>query len=119
MIIVVNVIGLLLIAVVVYWFWLSQPKVSATLSTGVIEIIVNNGVYQPAAIRVAVNQQITLRFIRKTESPCAAIVMFPELDISEELPIGKAKDVHLKLSEKGVYAFTCEMAMYRGSITVE
>lgn len=115
----VNLIGLLIIALIVWWFWLSKPGVKSTEIKKIVEIKVKDGVYQPAYIRALVNQPITLRFIREDPTPCAEIVSFSKLNINQELPIKKPTDIHLNIKEPGVYEFTCQMGMYRGKLVVQ
>lgn len=111
----VNIAGLSLIFLIVWWFWLSHSKNYATVQD-FIEIKVKDGVYQPAHIEIKVNHPVTLRFIREDASPCAEVVVFGSLNISEQLPLGKPKDIPLTLKSPGEYEFTCQMGMYRGKI---
>jgi plastocyanin domain-containing protein len=83
-----------------------------------IEIRVKDGVYQPATIQAKANQSIILRFIREDASPCAEIVVFSTLNISQQLPMNKPTDVHLSIKTPGQYEFTCQMGMYRGMLVV-
>lgn len=115
---IVNLLGLALIVMIVWWFWLYKPAKSAKLSQN-LEIVVEDGVYTPSRINVPAEKPITLRFLRKDQSPCAATVIFPELEISEELPVGKVKNVMLPAMTPGTYNFSCQMQMYRGQLTVE
>lgn len=57
-----------------------------------------------------------LRFLRKDTSPCAATVVFSGLDISEELPLNKPKDIRLPPLAAGKHPFICQMQMYRGEL---
>ena len=41
-------------------------------------------------------------------------VVFDKLGLSEDLPLGKPKDVRLPAVAPGEYEFTCQMGMYRG-----
>ena len=63
--------GLLLIAFIIWWFWLKKSGHEQSADQGTVEVIVDNGVYTPDTIKGKVGQPIKLRFIRKTESPCA------------------------------------------------
>ena len=112
----VNAIGLFLIGLIAWWFWLSRPRARHVSGAGPIEIIVNNGVYTPARIEVPAGQPVTLRFVRKDPNPCAEKALFDGLDISADLPLGKPKDVTVTLSRPGEYEFTCQMRMYRGTL---
>ena len=51
-IIVINLIGLLIIAGIIYWFWLFKPKIISYTETDIIDIIVDGGTYTPNTIRV-------------------------------------------------------------------
>lgn len=48
----------------------------------------------------------------------AAMVIFDELDLSEELPIYKTKDIVLTPDKPGKIHFACQMKMYRGDLTI-
>ncbi|WP_020682954.1 cupredoxin domain-containing protein [Marinobacterium rhizophilum] len=116
--ILVNLVGLALIALIVWWFWLYRPQ-AAEAALGAVAITVDDGVYSPSRVRVKLNEPVTLRFLRKDPSPCAAMVIFDDLDISEELPVDRPKEISLKVDKPGTYAFTCQMKMYRGELVVE
>ena len=117
--ILVTVGGLLAIIGIVWWFWLSTPKAVHAAINQVIEIRVEGGAYQPAAIETSAGKPLTLRFIRTDATPCAEKVMFGDLGISADLPIGKPHDVALPALHPGVYEFTCQMGMYRGKIVAK
>jgi plastocyanin domain-containing protein len=116
--IVINVLGLLLIALIVWWFWLYRESATA-LESGEITIEVQDGVYAPAHIRIKAGQPVHLNFLRKDPSPCASVVVFKDFDISEELPLNKSRKVELPPMQPGHYPFTCQMQMYRGEVIVE
>jgi len=113
----INLLGLLLIALIVWWFWIYKAK-EVLADDGAMTVIVDNGTYQPSRIRLPVGQATTLRFLRKDASPCAAMVVFSAFDISEELPLNKPKDINLPPMESGEYPFTCQMQMYRGELII-
>ena len=113
----VNIAGLLVILLIIWWFWLSQPKVVKQQSE-LLEVIVDNGVYTPAHIQVEQGNPLTLRFIRKDASPCAEKVIFDELNISADLPLDQPLDLHIPTQTPGSFDFTCQMQMYRGKLTV-
>jgi plastocyanin domain-containing protein len=113
----VNVAGLALMGLIIWWFWLSRPK-TRRMANGVIDIIVDAGVYSPAHIEVAKGQTVKLRFLRKDPSPCAEKVLFDDLGIAADLPIGQPVELTMTPKESGEYAFTCQMQMYRGTLVV-
>ncbi len=120
---IINIIGLLLIAGIIWWFWLYKPSNDTenytSADSGAITVLVENGVYQPALIKIPVNQASTLRFIRKDKTPCAETVVFDGLDISAELPVDKPVDIVLTPQNSGTFGFTCQMKMYKGQLLVE
>lgn len=115
----INILGILLITGIVWWFWLYKP---AELITGSgdseLLITVENGVYTPARFSVPSGQAASVKFLRKDASPCAGMVAFADLNISEELPLDKEKIIQLPSLSEGSYSFTCQMQMYRGELIV-
>lgn len=122
--IIINVIGIGLICLVIWWFWLYKPKFASSAAGSiqpgnVIEILVKDGVYTPPYIQMKSNDPITLRFTRKDPSPCAEIVNFNSLNIARKLPLNEPIDINLKIENTGEYEFTCQMGMYRGKLIVK
>ena len=110
-----NILGAALIIFIVWWFWWSTPKTQRVLSSGIIDVLVDGGVYTPARIEVAAGQPVTLRFLRKDPSPCAEQVVFASLGISRELVLNTPQEITFTPSS-GNHEFTCQMAMYRGML---
>lgn len=115
--ILVNIIGVILIAGIIWWFWISKPR-ARQITGNTVEIIVDNGVYTPSRIVVKAGQPVILNFIRKDPSPCAEKVVFDSLDIIKDLPLDTMTRIELN-PDRGEYTFTCQMQMYRGSLVVE
>ena len=119
----INLAGLFVIALIIWWFWLYSPRqqqsAAADKDKTVFNIVVEDGVYQPATIILSAHKPAVLHFTRKDPSPCAEMVIFPELKISEELPLNKEFTIALPMLEKGKYQFHCQMQMYKGTLIVE
>jgi plastocyanin domain-containing protein len=113
----VNLLGLLAIGFVAWWFWLYKPA-SISAGNSDIVIIVDAGSYTPAHLTLSANKPTTLTFLRKDASRCAEVVMIPSLDINETLPLNRAIKVDLPALEPGQYPFHCQMQMYRGMLKV-
>ncbi|MDH5600774.1 MAG: cupredoxin domain-containing protein [Gammaproteobacteria bacterium] len=113
----VNIIGILLIALIVWWFWIKQPR-SVKVASNEVEIIVDNGVYSPSNIELKLGQSVKIIFLRKDPSPCAEKVIFEELGVSLELPVNKAVEVTINPEKSGSYVFNCQMKMYTGHLKV-
>lgn len=116
--IIINVLGILLIGLIVWWFWLYKAKEVADSSPR-LTVVIENGIYTPARIRLPANQSATVQFLRLDASPCAEMVIFPDYSVSEELPFNNKKKIHLPGMPKGEYAFHCQMKMYRGTLIIE
>jgi plastocyanin domain-containing protein len=114
----VNLAGLAVILLIVWWFWMSKPKAQRA-RTNVIDILVEGGTYSPPRIEVEAGKKVTLRFLRKDASPCAEKVVFDELGITADLPMGQSTEIMVTPPEAGEYTFTCQMQMYRGSLVVK
>jgi plastocyanin domain-containing protein len=113
----VNGIGMVLITFIILWFWVIKPR-SQSIDTETLTITVADGVYTPAYIEARAGRPFVLRFLRKDPSACAEKVIFPQLGIEAELPLDREYDLPLS-PPPGVYAFTCDMQMYRGSLVVK
>lgn len=111
----VNIVGLIVIGLIVWWFWLSKPRAQRA-TRRVIDVVVDGGVYSPARIEVAAGRPVTLRFLRKDPSPCAEKVLFDALGVAADLPLGEPVFVFLPPPAPGEYGFTCQMQMYRGTL---
>ena len=114
----INLLGLLLIGLIVWWFWLYKEK-ELSVSGGDIKITVKDGIYQPSRIRLAAGQPATIQFLRKDASSCAGTVLIPDFEISTELPMNKVTAIVLPTLSQGEYPFHCQMQMYKGTLIVE
>lgn len=116
----INIGGLILIGLIVWWFWM--PRTASSKKTDVsseVTVIVDKGVYEPALIHARAGQPLTLHFDRRDPSPCSEQVVFHGLDVSEFLDNGKVTTVTLANPPKGEYRFTCQMQMYQGRLIVD
>jgi plastocyanin domain-containing protein len=114
---IINLIGLLAIALVAWWFWFYKPT-NVSAGEGDTVIVVDAGSYTPAHLTLPANRPTTLTFLRKDASPCAEVVMIPSLDINETLPLNKSITIELPALAPGEYPFHCQMQMYRGQLNV-
>jgi plastocyanin domain-containing protein len=115
----INIAGALLIAFIIWWFWLVKPKAKISQQNDIIDVIAENGVYTPSLIQAHPGHPLTLRFIRKDSNPCAEKVIFSELNKSADLPLDQPQDITLTIEKPGSYEFTCQMGMYRGKLLIQ
>ena len=114
---IINVLGLMLIALIVWWFWLYKSN-KTVVRNGEILIEVKDGVYSPSTIQVPASDSLTLQFIRKDQSPCAETMLIPSLGVSEQLKLNELTHVTLHNLLPGEHEFHCQMQMYRGVLKV-
>ena len=114
---IINLAALSVILLIIWWFWLSQPK-AVKQTSDVIDVVVDNGVYTPAYIETEQDKPLTLRFIRKDASPCAEKVIFSALNITADLPLDKSIELKIPTDKAGNFDFTCQMQMYRGKLII-
>lgn len=115
--ILINLAGIAVIGFIVWWFWFYRPAEQTKYSEKLI-IHVKDGIYSPAQISLPQGQKSKLRFFREDKSACAETVVFPELDISEALPVDQEAMITLPALKPGKYAFHCQMNMYRGTLII-
>lgn len=112
----INLGGLAVIALIVWWFWLYRPTALRGAGGQAIDILIADGVYTPARIEVPAGKPVRLRFLRKDPSPCAERVIFSALGVSRDLALDTPQELTLTPPQPGEYEFTCAMAMYRGRL---
>ena len=115
----VNLAGLGLIWLIVWYFWLSSSKgtVAALTAEGTQETrVVVQGGYSPDTIQVRAGRSVRLIFDRRDADPCSERVVFDSLGLSADLPEGDLVPVEFTPAEPGVYEFACQMGMLRGKV---
>ena len=118
----VLVAGLLLVAFIIWFFWLKRAKGvrAANASSGHQEaMILVKGGYLTDLIIVRHGKPVRLNFRRKEVAPCSEKVIFADLDKSAELPTGETIPVKFMPGRPGGYEFGCAMGMFRGKLIVE
>ena len=114
--------GLLLVAFIVWFFWLKRTRgVRAAETTGGRQeaMILVKGGYTPDTIIVRRGKPVRLNFRREETASCSEKVIFAAFDKSADLPTGETVPVEFMPTEPGEYEFTCAMGMFRGRLIVE
>ncbi|HLA74880.1 MAG TPA: cupredoxin domain-containing protein [Gammaproteobacteria bacterium] len=118
--IIVSAIGLVLIAWIVWYFWMWRgASVSAQVQDGMqsVDVTVKGG-YQPASIMVKAGQPVRLNFTRREASTCGEEVVIPDFGKRAHLPENNTVAIVITPEKPGEYGFTCGMNMYRGRLIV-
>ncbi len=119
---IVTVMGLLIIAFIVWFFWLKKTKgTRAALTSGGYQeaMILVKGGYTPDVIVVEHGKPVRLNFRREETAACSEMVLFPDFDKSARLPTGETVPIELLPKEPGEHEFACQMGMLRGKLIVE
>lgn len=118
----VNVVGLALIAFIVWFFWMKKATgVRAALTSGGYQeqMVLVKGGYTPDVIVVERGKPVRLNFVRQESAACSEMVLLPAFNRSMSLPEGQTVAVEFMPSEPGEYEFACQMGMFRGKVIVE
>lgn len=118
----VDVVGLALIAFIVWFFWLAKAKgVRAAMTSGGYQeqMVLVKGGYTPDVIVVEAGKPVRLTFIRQESASCTEMVLLPSFGKSARLPEGEPVPVEFLPKEPGEHEFACQMGMIRGKVLVE
>lgn len=119
---IVTLLGLALIAFIVWFFWLKKSKGTAASvgSSGVQEaMILVKGGYTPDVIVVKAGRPVRLNFRREETASCSEMLLLPAFSKSVKLPTGENVAVEFTPDKPGEYPFSCQMGMFRGRLIVE
>lgn len=116
----VVVVGVLLIALVLWFFFGKREAVAAKAGdSGVQEIQVTvKGGYAPDVIVVKQGKPVRLDFYRDESASCSERVIFGDFGIAKDLPAFKTTPVEFTPQAVGEFTFTCGMNMMRGKLIV-
>ena len=119
---IVLIFGLLLVAFIVWFFWLKRTKGvrAAETSGGYQEVMVLvKGGYTPDTIIVRHGKPVRINFRREETAGCSDKVIFADFQKSADLPTGKLVPIELMPKDIGEFTFACPMGMFRGRLIVE
>ncbi len=119
--IIVNLLGLIIIAWVVWYFWLYRKEgVQVAETAGVQEAVIRvKGGYDPDVIVVKRGKPVRLHFNRQESAMCSEMVVFDQIDQSAKLPEGETVTIEFTPEKRGEISFQCQMGMLRGKVIVQ
>jgi plastocyanin domain-containing protein len=116
----VIVVGVALIAFILWYFFGEREAVAANVQGGVQEIkVIVKGGYSPDVIVVKQNVPVRLDFYRDETASCSEDVIFGDFKIAKHLPAFKTTPVEFTPDKSGEFTFTCGMNMLRGKLIVQ
>ena len=117
----VNAIGLAVIALIVWYFWL-YPKQGLQVAEvgGVQEVLIKvKSGYDPDVIVVKRGKPVRLHFNRQESALCSEMVIFDRINQSARLPEGETVTIEFTPQQAGEIPFQCQMGMIHGKLIVE
>ena len=116
--------GAAAIAWVNWYFFLAERRRAAAQAkigaSGVQQaVVLVEGGYAPARVRLRAGEPSRLVFDRREESSCSEEVLIPEFGIRRFLPAHQRTGIDLPAARAGSYEFMCGMGMLRGTLVVE
>ena len=119
--IVVTLGGAVLVGLILWFFFGPRQATQARRTAGggqEVEVEVR-GAYAPDRVEVEEGRLVRLTFTRKEANAYTSQVVFPELGIVKDLPVGQAVPVEFTPDRPGEYEFHCGMNMVRGRVIVK
>jgi plastocyanin domain-containing protein len=83
-----------------------------------VTIVINNGVYSPANLRLKQGVPARLTMLRKSADECGEVIVFPAYGIRRRLPLNRPVVISFTPRKRGSFTFTCGMDMMYGKLIV-
>lgn len=96
----------------------SKKSAPGELSDGSIAITASDDGFKPSRVNLKKGAPATLVFTRTSDDTCATEVVFPQLDIKKDLPLGQAVSITVPTDKEQTLTFQCGMGMYKSSVVV-
>ena len=112
--------GIVLSALILWYFFGPKARVSAQVADGVQEVrVVVKGGYSPDVIVVRQGAPVKLDFYRDETASCSEEIVFGDFGIARHLPAFQTTTIEFTPKKSGEFTFTCGMNMMRGKLVVE
>jgi len=92
---------------------------TAKVPPGAILVNVSSSGFEPSLIPAKAGVQLKLAFFRADAENCGREVIFPDLGIKRELPVGQTVVIDVTPRKTGSLTFSCGMKMLHGELLVQ
>jgi len=86
---------------------------------GAFKIVVSREGFTPQEVSYKKGQPLKLAFYRADEINCGSEVIFKDLNIRKNLPVGEVVTIDIPTDKTGEFSFACGMDMLKGKIIVQ
>lgn len=89
---------------------------------GSLRVVAGQHGFSPTSLalpRGTPGSKARVTFIRTTDNTCATEVVFPELDLKQDLPLDTPVSLDIPTDAARTLTFQCGMAMYKGALVVK
>jgi len=87
-------------------------------NSGVVKVTADEKGFSPTRIEVQKGKNVELEFTRTTDKTCADKVVFPDLNVTKDLPLNQPVRVAVPTDATRTLTFQCGMGMFKGSLVV-
>lgn len=95
-----------------------QTLSEAKVPEGAVKVVVSKDGFTPDEVAFGRGKPLKLAFVRVDAENCGTEVVFKDLNIKRELPVGEAVVIDVPTEQAGEITFACGMNMYRGKVLI-
>ncbi len=96
----------------------ATTSASAVSASGKVNVTVSGDGFVPSSITAKQGEPLTLEFTRVSDKTCATQVVFPELNVTKDLPLNGPVRIEVPTQTARKLTFQCGMGMYKSSVVV-